>query len=47
MLGLRIYHAPIDLAAIPLAVIWHRRNESDSAHIWFRQQIMNMAQTLA
>ena len=46
MLGLRVYQPPIDLAPLALAVIWHRRNESDAGHIWFRQQIMNAAQSL-
>jgi DNA-binding transcriptional LysR family regulator len=46
ILGLRIYQTPIDLAPITLAVIWHRRNDSDAGHSWFRQQIMNAAAEL-
>jgi DNA-binding transcriptional LysR family regulator len=46
VLGLRVYQAPIDLAPISLAVIWHRRKESDAGHSWFRQQIMNAAAEL-
>jgi DNA-binding transcriptional LysR family regulator len=46
VLGLRVYEAPIDLAPISLAVIWHRRNEGDAGHVWFRQQIINVAQSL-
>ena len=40
MLGLRIYTAPVDLAPISLAMIWHRRNDGDPSQIWFRQQLM-------
>jgi DNA-binding transcriptional LysR family regulator len=46
MLGLRIYQAPIDLAPISLAVIWHRRNDSDAGQIWFRQQVVKAAQAM-
>jgi DNA-binding transcriptional LysR family regulator len=46
VLGLRVYRAPIDLAPISLAVIWHRRNDSDAGQIWLRQQVMNAAQSL-
>jgi DNA-binding transcriptional LysR family regulator len=46
VLGLRVYRAPIDLAPISLAVIWHRRNDSDAGQIWFRQQVMDAAQSL-
>jgi len=34
----------VSLAPISLAVIWHRRNDGDAGHAWFRQQIMNAAQ---
>jgi hypothetical protein len=43
LLGLRIYQPPVSLAPISLAVIWHRRNDGDAGHAWFRQQIMNAA----
>jgi len=46
LLGLRIYQPPVSLAPISLAVIWHRRNDGDAGHAWFRQQIMNAAQRL-
>jgi DNA-binding transcriptional LysR family regulator len=46
-LGLRISQAPIDLAPISLAMIWHRRNDSDAGQIWFRQQVMKAAKSLA
>jgi len=46
VLGLRIYQAPIDLAPLSLAMIWHRRNDGDASQIWFRQQVMNAAQSL-
>jgi DNA-binding transcriptional LysR family regulator len=46
MLGLRLYAVPVDLAPLSLAVIWHRRNEKDAGHIWFRQQIVDIARSL-
>jgi DNA-binding transcriptional LysR family regulator len=46
VLGLRVYQAPIDLAPISLAMVWHRRNDSDAGQIWFRQQVMKAAQSL-
>jgi hypothetical protein len=46
MLGLRIYKAPVDLAPISLAMVWHRRNDGDPSQIWFRQQVMEAAKSL-
>jgi DNA-binding transcriptional LysR family regulator len=46
MLGLHIYPVPINLAPISLGVVWHRRNESDAGQCWFRQQIVEAAQSL-
>jgi DNA-binding transcriptional LysR family regulator len=46
MLGLRVYQAPVDLAPISLAVVWHRRNDRDPGYNWFRQQIMSAARSL-
>ena len=46
LFGLRIFQPPVDLAPISLAMIWHRRNDSDAGHIWFRQQVMQAAQFL-
>jgi len=45
--GLRVFHPPIDLAPISLAMIWHRRSDSDAGQIWFRQQVMKAAQSLS
>jgi DNA-binding transcriptional LysR family regulator len=45
-MNLRIFAAPIDLAPISLAMIWHRRNDNDAAHLWLRQQVMSVAQAL-
>jgi DNA-binding transcriptional LysR family regulator len=39
-LGLRIFQSPVELAPISLAMVWHRRNDSDPGQIWFREQIM-------
>jgi DNA-binding transcriptional LysR family regulator len=47
ILGLRVFRVPIELAPISLAMIWHRRNDSDAGQIWFRQQVMKAAQSLS
>jgi DNA-binding transcriptional LysR family regulator len=46
LFGLRIFQPPIDLAPISLAMVWHRRNDGNAGHIWFRQQIVNAARLL-
>lgn len=46
LLHLRLFDPPIELAPIALAMTWHRRNDSDSGHLWLRQQVMNIAQKL-
>jgi DNA-binding transcriptional LysR family regulator len=46
-MNLRIFEVPIELAPISLAMIWHRRNDNDAAHLWLRQQVMSVAQALA
>lgn len=46
LLRLRLFDPPIELAPIALAMTWHRRNDSDSGHLWLRQQVMNIAQEL-
>jgi DNA-binding transcriptional LysR family regulator len=46
LFGLRIFQPPVDLAPISLAMVWHRRNDSDVGHIWFRQQVMQAARNL-
>jgi DNA-binding transcriptional LysR family regulator len=46
LLSLRVYQAPVDLAPISLAMVWHRRNDSDPGQVWFRQQMMSAAQSL-
>lgn len=46
LLQLRLFNPPIELAPIVLAMTWHRRNDSDSGHLWVRQQVMNIAQAL-
>lgn len=45
--GLRVYEAPVSLAPISLAMIWHRRNDSDAGHSWLRQQLMAVAEASA
>jgi DNA-binding transcriptional LysR family regulator len=46
LLGLRVYEVPVELAPISLAVIWHRRNDDDASCTWFRQQLIQIAQSL-
>jgi DNA-binding transcriptional LysR family regulator len=43
LMGLRIFEPPIELAPVPLAIIWHRRTDSDSSQIWLREQIIRAA----
>jgi DNA-binding transcriptional LysR family regulator len=44
VLGLRLYGPPVELAPISLAMIWHRRSDSDSGHAWMRQRVMSLSQ---
>ncbi|HUZ73675.1 MAG TPA: LysR family transcriptional regulator [Stellaceae bacterium] len=44
LLGLRLYRPPVELAPISLAMIWHRRNDSEAGHMWLRQRLMTIAQ---
>ena len=44
MLDLRLYRPPVELAPISLALIWHRRNDSEAGHVWLRQRLMSLAQ---
>jgi DNA-binding transcriptional LysR family regulator len=46
LLGLSVYHAPIELAPISLGMIWHRRNDSDPGQAWFREQVMASVRNL-
>lgn len=46
LFGLKVYDAPVELAPLSLAVIWHRRNDGDAGYTWFRQQIVSTAQSL-
>ncbi len=46
-LNLRLFEPPIELAPVSLAMTWHRRNDSDSGHLWLRQQVMAVAQSAA
>lgn len=44
LLGLRLYRPPVELPPISLALIWHRRNDSEAGHMWLRQRLMSVAQ---
>jgi DNA-binding transcriptional LysR family regulator len=46
LLGLRVYETPVELAPLPLAIIWHRRNDNDAGCSWFRQQVIQIARSL-
>jgi DNA-binding transcriptional LysR family regulator len=46
LMGLRIYQVPVTVAPISLGVVWHRRNDGDAGHTWFRQQIIDVAGSL-
>jgi DNA-binding transcriptional LysR family regulator len=46
LLGLRVYEAPVELAPISLALIWHCRDDNDAGCAWFRQQIVQVARSL-
>jgi len=46
ILGLRVYEVPVELAPISLALIWHRRNDEDAGCAWFRQQVIQFAESL-
>jgi DNA-binding transcriptional LysR family regulator len=46
LFGLRTYQCPVDLAPISIAMVWHRRNDSDAGQIWFRQQVLQAAQNM-
>ena len=46
LFGLRIYQPPVDLAPLSLAMVWHRRNDSDAGQIWFREQVTKVARCL-
>jgi len=46
LLGLRVYETPVDLAPLLLAIIWHRRNDDDAGCTWFRQQVLQITQSL-
>lgn len=45
-MGLRVYQVPVTVAPISLGVVWHRRNDSDAGHAWFRQQIIDLGSGL-
>jgi DNA-binding transcriptional LysR family regulator len=42
--GLSVHEPPVDFAATPLYMSWHKRFEADPAHAWLMQQIRDMAQ---
>jgi len=44
--GLAIRPAPMDLPALRETLIWHKRNDADPAHVWFRGYLHKIAQSL-
>lgn len=39
---LQRFDFPLGIGALPLFMIWHKALDSDSAHQWFKQQILNV-----
>lgn len=44
--GLRLYELPVELGPLALLLYWHRRRDEDAGHVWLRQQIVSLAETL-
>jgi len=38
--GLSVHPLPLEIAPMKHRLIWHRKNDADSMHRWFRQQLM-------
>lgn len=45
--NLEIFLPPIDLPEIAVAMMWHESTNDSAAHIWFRQQIVNVCKKLS
>jgi DNA-binding transcriptional LysR family regulator len=44
---LRIVEPPFGRASYPLSLIWHRRDERDSVHRWFRRIVTEVGRDVA
>lgn len=45
VLNLRIFSLPLASEGFPVTMLWHTKNNSDSAHIWLRKMISELSQT--
>ncbi|GAB2849471.1 LysR family transcriptional regulator [Actinoallomurus bryophytorum] len=41
-LGLVAFDFPIDVPSVPLAMAWHRRYDTDAAHVWLRRCVRDV-----
>lgn len=46
LLSLEVYRPPIDPPLVEVMLYWHRRHESDAAHAWMRNRIIEALDTL-
>ena len=44
--NLTVYKTPLRLEDLTLHAIWHRRHDTDSAHVWLRDQIVAVAREI-
>jgi DNA-binding transcriptional LysR family regulator len=45
--GLASAVVPVPCPPIAMYLLWHQRHQQDAAHLWMRQQILALAQTIA
>jgi DNA-binding transcriptional LysR family regulator len=46
MLNLRVFPPPVELDGGPWYLVWHERTRHDPAHVWLRQQILDVSGSL-
>ena len=46
-LGLSLSPPPVELAEVPVSLLWHASYDRDPAHAWLRGTIMHLAQEAA
>lgn len=47
LLRLRILRTPLPLPGFTISAIWHRRQDEDAEHVWFRNVVTRVAEDLA
>lgn len=45
-LGLRVRRLPFELPDVPVVVAWHHRYDTDPAHSWLRNQLVDVLRTI-